>query len=179
MCIDSRTLQSTPESGAWASYDGVKRRKGSKVHIAVDTLGHLLALKVTPANEGDLEQVAVLAEEVQQVASNTVEIAYVDRAIPAPMPPKLPNSTGLRLEVVKHPMAKRGFVLLPQRWVVEQSFPWVAHFRSLARDYERLDTSLKGLPLHRLRMHHDYSIVQSTHPNVRTPSRHHSWKDKR
>jgi Transposase DDE domain len=43
--IDSRTLQSTPESGARAGYDGAKRRKGSKVHIAVDTLGHLLALK--------------------------------------------------------------------------------------------------------------------------------------
>ena len=46
--IDSRTLQSTPESGERAGYDGYKRRKGSKVHIAVDTLGHLLALKTTP-----------------------------------------------------------------------------------------------------------------------------------
>ncbi len=58
VCIDSRTLQSTPESGARAGYDGAKRRKGSKVHIAVDTLGHLMALKVTAASEGDREQVA-------------------------------------------------------------------------------------------------------------------------
>ena len=58
ICIDSRTLQSTPESGARAGYDGAKRRKGSKVHIAVDTLGHLLALTVTPADQGDREQVA-------------------------------------------------------------------------------------------------------------------------
>lgn len=49
--IDSRTLQSTPESGSRAGYDGAKKRKGSKVHLAVDTLGHLLALHVTPANE--------------------------------------------------------------------------------------------------------------------------------
>ena len=48
---DSRTLQSTPESGARSAYDGYQRRKGSKVHVAVDPLGHLLALKVTPANE--------------------------------------------------------------------------------------------------------------------------------
>ena len=41
-------------------------------------------------------------------------------------------------------MAKRGFVLLPRRWVVERSFAWAARFRRLARDYERLDTSLKG-----------------------------------
>jgi transposase len=37
--FDSRTLQSTPESGARAQYDGAKRRRGSKTHIAVDTLG--------------------------------------------------------------------------------------------------------------------------------------------
>jgi len=49
--LDSRTLQSTPESGARAGFDGHKKRKGSKVHAAVDTLGHLLALKVTPAHE--------------------------------------------------------------------------------------------------------------------------------
>ena len=46
--LDSRTIQSTPESGGRAGYDGAKRRKGSKVHAAVDTLGHLLAVKVTP-----------------------------------------------------------------------------------------------------------------------------------
>ena len=73
VCLDSRTLQSTPESGARAGYDGAKRRKGSKVHIAVDTLGHLMALKVTPADEGDRAQVAALSEEVQQVTGNTVE----------------------------------------------------------------------------------------------------------
>ncbi len=79
ICIDSRTFQSTPESGARAGYDGATRRKGSKVHIAVDTLGHLLALTVTPADQGDREQVAALAEEVQQVTGDTVELAYVDQ----------------------------------------------------------------------------------------------------
>src|SRR4029450_12231444 len=51
--FDSRTLQSTPESGHRAGYDGAKRKKGSKVHAAVDTLGFLLALKVTAASEQD------------------------------------------------------------------------------------------------------------------------------
>src|SRR5258707_15839117 len=91
VAIDSRTLQSTPESGARAGYDDQ---------------GY------TGANA---------AEAAQQ--------------------------HGLRLEVVKHPMAKRGFVLLPRRWVVERSFAWAARFRRLARDYERLDTTLKGLHL--------------------------------
>ncbi len=49
--FDSWTLQSSPESGHRAGYDGAKRRKGSKLHVAVDILGHLLALHVTPASE--------------------------------------------------------------------------------------------------------------------------------
>ncbi len=56
--FDARTVQSTPESGAVAGYDGHKRKKGSKVPMAVDTLGHLLALHVTPANEQERAQVA-------------------------------------------------------------------------------------------------------------------------
>src|SRR6187401_3572241 len=77
--MDSRTVQSTPESGARAGYDGHKRRKGSKVHIAVDTLGHLLALVVTPANEQERAQVAELAKSVQTVVDEKVELAFVDQ----------------------------------------------------------------------------------------------------
>ena len=72
--IDSRTLHSTPESGARAGYDGAKRRKGSKVHLAVDTLGHLLALCVTAADEQDRAQVSVLAKRVQEETGETVKI---------------------------------------------------------------------------------------------------------
>lgn len=52
---------------------------------------------------------------------------------------------GITLEVVKLPKAKKGFVLLPRRWVVERSFTWAARFRRLARDYERLAETLTGL----------------------------------
>jgi transposase len=54
---------------------------------------------------------------------------------------------GIQLEVVKLPQAKRGFVLLPRRWVVERSFAWTGRFRRLARDYERLQETLVGLHL--------------------------------
>src|ERR1041385_7802248 len=77
--LDSRTLQSTPESGVRAGYDGAKRRKGSKVHAVVDRLGHLLALHVTPANEQDRAQVAKLAEQVQAVTDQNVELAFADQ----------------------------------------------------------------------------------------------------
>jgi hypothetical protein len=79
MVLDSRTLQSTPESGSRAGYDGAKRRKGSKVHAAVDTLGHLLALHVTAADEQDRAQVERLAKQVQQITGDTVALAYVDQ----------------------------------------------------------------------------------------------------
>src|SRR5512136_1838940 len=77
--LDGRTLQSSPKSGAWAGYDGHKRRKGSKVHLAVDTLGQLLAVLVTPANEQDRAQVGALAEQIQAVTGQSVEIAFVDQ----------------------------------------------------------------------------------------------------
>jgi transposase len=138
MILDSRTLQSTPESGARAGYDGAKRRKGSKVHAAVDTLGHLLALHVTPADEQDRAQVGELARQVQQITGEQVALAYVDQGYTGEAAAEAAAEHGIQLEVVKHTEAKRGFVLLPRRWVVERSFAWAARFRRLARDYERL-----------------------------------------
>lgn len=142
MILDSRTLQSTPESGARAGYDGAKRRKGSKVHAAVDTLGHLLALHVTPADEQDRAQVGELARQVQQITEENVELAYVDQGYTGETAEEAAAKHGIQLEVVKHTEAKRGFVLLPRRWVVERSFAWAARFRRLARDYERLASTL-------------------------------------
>jgi transposase len=143
--LDSRTVQSTPESGAGAGYDGHKRRKGRKTHAAVDTLGHLLALVVTPANAQDREQVAALGAAVQAVTGESVEVAYVDQGYTGNQAETDAAAHGIRLAVVKLPQAKRGFVLLPRRWVVERSFAWVARFRRLARDYERLPATVVGL----------------------------------
>jgi transposase len=142
--LDSRTLQSTPESGGRAGYDGHKKRKGAKVHIAVDTLGHLLALKVTAANQQDRAQGEALAQAVQHVTGDHVELAYVDQGYTGETPAAAATQHGIKLEVVKHTQAKRGFVLRPRRWVVEHTFAWAARFRRLARDYERLASTLAG-----------------------------------
>jgi len=143
--LDGRTMQSTPESGDRAGYDGYKRKKGSKVHAAVDTLGHLLALKVTSANEQERAQVADLVQEVQKVTGGTVEVAYVDQGYTGEEPAQQAAAHAVQLVVVKLEEAKRGFVLLPRRWVVERSFAWASRFRRLARDYERLPDTLAGL----------------------------------
>jgi len=143
--FDGRTLQSTPESGGRAGYDGHKRKRGSKVHMAVDTLGHLLALLVTPANEQERAQAAALAQAVQKATGNTVQLAWVDQGYTGDAPAQAAQAHGIQLEVVKLPEAKQGFVLLPRRWVVERSFAWVSRFRRLARDYERLAETLAAL----------------------------------
>jgi len=143
--LDGRTLQSTPESGERAGYDGYKRKKGSKVHAAVDTLGHLLALKITPANEQERAQVAELAQQVQAVTGDRAQVAFADQGYTGAEPAEESAQAGIRLVVVKLEEAKRGFVLLPRRWVVERSFAWMARFRRLARDYERLPSSLAGI----------------------------------
>ncbi len=142
---DSRTLQSTPESGARAGYDGAKRKKGSKVHVMVDTLGHLLALRVTAANEQDRAQVGALAERVQAVTGERVELVYVDQGYTGDDAAQAAAAQGMQLHVVKLPEAKHGFVLLPRRWVVERSFAWATRFRRLVKDYERLPETLAGL----------------------------------
>jgi transposase len=143
--FDGRTLQSTPESGGRAGYDGAKRKRGSKTHMAVDTLGHLLALLVTPANEQERAQVEQLAQEVQAVTGESVELAFVDQGYTGDQPAEDAAQHGIQLEVIKLSETKKGFVLLPRRWVVERSFAWAARFRRLARDYERLPETLAGL----------------------------------
>src|SRR6516165_582403 len=95
--IDSRTLRSTPESGSRAGYDGAKRKRGSKLHLAVDTLGHLLALHVTPANADDRAEVGRLAEAIQRPPARVLRSPMSIRATPVAHQPKPPKSKALRL----------------------------------------------------------------------------------
>jgi transposase len=142
---DAQTLQGTLESGERAGFDGYKMKNGSKVHIAVDTLGYLLALVVTPANQQERDQVGELSRQVQDVTGDHVTLAWADQGYTGPTAAKAASDEGIVLEVVRLPKAKKGFVLLPRRWVVERSFAWKSRFRRLARDYERLPEILAGL----------------------------------
>jgi transposase len=89
--------------------------------------------------------VEALARQVQAVTGQSVELAYVDQGYTGGEAAEAAEGHGIRLAVVKHSEAKRGFVLLPRRWVVERSFAWTARFRRLARDYERLPKTLAAL----------------------------------
>src|SRR5438552_15106166 len=96
-------------AGERAGYDGYKRKKGSKVHAAVDTLGHLLALKVTPANEQDRAQVADLSQALQAATGQNIQVAFVDQGYTGEKPAEAAAQAGIHLEVVKHHEAKHGF----------------------------------------------------------------------
>jgi transposase len=145
--FDSRTLRGSVENGNRGGYDGHKKKKGSKLHLAVDTLGEFLALVVTPANAQDRAQVEELAAQVQMATNGTVEVAFVDQGYTGADAAAAADGWGMRLEVVSLPAARRGFVLLPRRWVVERSFAWLTRFRRLAKDYERLPETVAGLHL--------------------------------
>ena len=100
---------------------------------------------MTPANEQEREHVGKLAETVQEATGESVELAYVDQGYSGERPATEAQTHDMKLEVVKHEEAKRGFVLLPRRWVVERDFAWASRFRRLAKDYERLPATLAGL----------------------------------
>ena len=142
--LDSRTLRSSPESGERAGYDGAKRKRGSKVHLAVDTPGHGVALHVTPADADDRGEVDRLTGAVQAETDGRVDTGFVDQGYTGARAADAAQAHGIALEVVKAPEAKRGFVLLPRRWVVERSFAWATRCRRLVKDYERYASTLAG-----------------------------------
>jgi transposase len=140
-------LQSTPESGHRAGYDGAKRSKRSNIYIATDTLGHLLALHATPADKQDRTQMKRTAKAVQRATSKNVELAYVDQGYTDEQAEDDADDHGIALHVVKLPQAECGFVLLPMRLAFERSFAWMARFRRLTNDFERLPDTVEGLRL--------------------------------
>ena len=142
--LDGRTLRSTPESGGRAGYDGAKKKNGTKIHMAVDTAGRLIALVATPADEQERRQVYELCEEIQETAGGSAKVAFVDQGYAGEQARNDAAEHGIELVVVKLPEARKGFVLLPRRWVVERSFGWMSRFRRLARDCERLADVLVG-----------------------------------
>ena len=142
--IDSRTLRSTLESGTRAGYDGAKRKRGSKVHMAVDRFGHRLAPHVTPADVGDRIAVKRLAANIQDATGDSVQLAHVDQGDTREAAAGAADAESIALHVVKLPEVRWGFVLPPRLWVVEPSFAWATRCRKLVKNYERYATSLAG-----------------------------------
>lgn len=117
---------------------GMTGTSGSKVHPAVDTLGHLIALTATPANEQERAQVDALCQRVQGATDGTVTLAWADQGYTGERANGDAAQNGIKLQVVKLAETKKGFVLMPRRWAVERSFTWLDRLRRLSRDLERM-----------------------------------------
>jgi transposase len=103
---------------------------------------------------------------VQEVTGDSVEVEFVDQGYMGDRPAQDAAVHGLQLEVVKLLEAKRGFVLLPRRGVVERGFAWTARFRRLSKEYEYLPESsetmiylaMSRLMLRRLALQAPYGV---------------------
>jgi hypothetical protein len=141
----SRTLPSKPESGARAGFDAGKRRKSTKVHLAIYTPGYLLAWHTSAADEQGRALVAPFTEKIQDATSGHIEIVYLNPAYSGKEAAKTTGMKGLDLVVVKRSPGQKGFTLLSERRLLERCFNWISRCRSLWRDFEWLGAVLSSL----------------------------------
>ena len=138
----------TTEQGGERGYDGGKKITGRKRHIAVDTLGLLLAVVVTSAAVDDAAAAPQVLVQLNRRDFPRLKIVWADGKYHnyalydwKRRHPSLP----WKLEIVTRPRGAKGFVLLPKRWVAERTLAWLGRSRRLSKDYERRTDSSEAM----------------------------------
>ena len=168
--IDSRTLRSSPESGTRAAYDGAKRKRGSKLHIAVDTLGHLLALRVTAANVDDRSEVGKLAEAVQQATGESVELIYADQGYTGRQTSRCGGTARHRVMRGQAGRSQEGICVAPQALGRRTVFRLGHQMPQVSQRLRTLRFNTCWLPRGRLRLPHAQTS-RRTYAMCITPSK--------
>jgi putative transposase len=143
--IDSQTVK-TAEVADVSGYDAGKKIKGRKRHSVVDSLGLLLAVAVLPASIQDGEAARVVLQRVTARQFPRLECLWADSASGRyDLPDWVKEHRQYTLHLVSRPEGSKGFVLLPNRCVVERTFGWIGHYRRLSKDYERRSDSSEAM----------------------------------
>jgi putative transposase len=139
--IDSQSVKTTPAGGP-KGFDAAKKVTGRKRHIAVDTMGLLLAVVVTAADVPDAVGARAVLKQLQKRPFPRLEVVRADSAYGKyGLPAWVQRFKHFVLELVRRPAKAVGWLLLPKRWVVERTFAWLGRYRIHSRDYERLTRS--------------------------------------
>lgn len=146
--IDSQTVKAAGQKADATGYDGAKKLTGRKRHVAVDTLGLLLAVIVTSAAVDDAAAAPEVLAQLTTAQYPRLQVIWADSKYHNHKLQAWVESDPQRLwsiEVKKRPKEAKGFVLLPKRWVVERTHAWHGRCRRHSRDYERYTTSSEAM----------------------------------
>ena len=142
--IDSQSIR-TAEGGEARGYDSAKKITGRKRHVAVDTLGLLLAVVVHRADwqdqDGAKRVMEKLGKQFCRIKVVFGDIAYGRNDLPF----WVQQTFGWFLQTVLRPVGVKGFVVLPKRWIVERTFAWLTRHRRHSKDYEKTTASSEAL----------------------------------
>lgn len=142
--VDSQSIR-TAEGGEERGYDAGKKITGRKRHLAVDTLGMVLAVVVHGAHCQDQHGAEWVMDELGK-KFRRLKVIFGDSAYGrSGLPEWVKQTFGWVLQTVLRPVHVKGFVVLPKRWIVERTFAWLARYRRHSKDYEKTTASSEAL----------------------------------